>query len=435
VRTPTHASFFSGVGGLDLGLERSGWRTVSFSEIDPYACAVLRERWPGIHNLGSITDLDPAGVPVATLWTGGFPCQDLSVAGKRAGFTDGKRSVLAFAFLDLVAVHRPEAILLENVPGLLSSNGGADFLALLAQMAELGYGVAYRTLDARHFGVPQRRRRVFILGLRSDPDDVDGHLAALRAAAVLAVGTRCERHPATGQPKGAGAAAKPRNGVDIARAVTGTSGKHHDEDTDTLIPEFVGALNNLGHHGWTANAQSVAQGHVIAQRSPADARGDGAADGLAGRLDPGAGVGVFALRGREEGNVPEVSGDGMVPSLRGPGGGSSHAHVFVKRGRAQSAEAAESWGEGDVMPTLNAFDTGDSRTTAAVLAPTVNSNKTGGWRFDADQAESLQVVSGAEADDPLLPVGLDSNRYRCCGNGVVAPVAEWLGRRILAALA
>src|SRR6188768_2021382 len=112
----THASFFSGVGGLDLGLERAGWRTVSFSEIDPYASAVLAERWPGVPNLGDITAIAdrvpsdvqrsrrPAGRWVggspedgkrygggdswqhATLWSGGFPCQDLSVAGKRAGF-------------------------------------------------------------------------------------------------------------------------------------------------------------------------------------------------------------------------------------------------------------------------------------------------------------------------------------------------------------
>src|SRR5262245_21420328 len=114
---PTHASFFSGVGGLDLGLERAGWTTVSFSEIDPYASAVLAERWPDIPNLGDITCLadDARGKagwrkgapavgghepdagrgewPGAVLWSGGFPCQDLSVAGKRAGFA-GERSSL-----------------------------------------------------------------------------------------------------------------------------------------------------------------------------------------------------------------------------------------------------------------------------------------------------------------------------------------------------
>jgi DNA (cytosine-5)-methyltransferase 1 len=385
---------------MDLGIEAAGWRTVSFSEIDPYASAVLAERWPDVANLGDITDLaraehgseageretagrqqagsypDRVGWTRADLWTGGFPCQDLSVAGKRAGFTSGERSVLAFTFLDLVERYRPAAILLENVPGLLSSNDGRDMGRLLQEMAELGYGVAWRVLDARHFGVPQRRRRVFILGLRSQPDDPSGHLAAERAAAVLAVGTRCGRHPAKGGSKGADAPDRFADGVGgagaLPQAVTskwyrGTSGPAGDEHHNLICP-------------------------------PADARGDGAPDGLAGRLDDCAGV-----------------------------------EVWTKRGRAQSADAPETWGDGTVMPTLNSFDTGDSRATALV-APTVNANKTGGWRYDADQAESLQVAPADGPDDPLLPLGLDSHRYRCCGNGVVAPVAFWIARRLAAAM-
>ncbi len=170
---------------------------------------VQRDRHDGTDK--AMLAADPKGRPT-TRWCWPLPtldrrlpCQDLSVAGKRRGFT-GERSVLAFAFLALVERHRPPAILLENVPGLLSSNGGRDMARLLGEMAELGYGVAYRVLDAQHFGVPQRRRRVFILGLRSDPDDVDGRVAAERAAAVLSVGARCGRHPATGHQAGAGVA-------------------------------------------------------------------------------------------------------------------------------------------------------------------------------------------------------------------------------------
>jgi len=204
----THASFFSGVGGLDLGLERAGWRTVSFSEIDPYACAVLAERWPGVPNLSDITNLASGregerggeqlrqhadGIPAATLWTGGFPCQDLSVAGKRAGMGThadraDTRSGLAYAFLDLVERYRPPAVLLENVPGLLSSHAGRDLGALLGRLGQLGYGWAYRILDAQWFGVPQRRRRVFILAI-----DLGLDPSGFGPAEVLAVGTRCGR--------------------------------------------------------------------------------------------------------------------------------------------------------------------------------------------------------------------------------------------------
>ena len=383
----THASFFSGVGGLDLGLERAGWRTVSFSEIDPYASAVLAERWPGVVNLGDIVRLAGRSArgdgshgaeserdgnaahhgdwTSATLWSGGFPCQDLSVAGKRAGFglrtpsergqpdagqgqgqpdrgragpafDAATRSGLAFAFLDLVERHRPPAILLENVPGLLSSHGGKDFAALLSRLAELGYWWAYRILDAQYFGVPQRRRRVFICALHAGAG-----FGADSAAAVLSVGSRCDGHSAAGD----------------------------QERERTAIRPTVGALSVGGHVGIQPNGQDAYTGHIIPVNGSApDASGVRAADGLAGRLD-----------------------DSVV--------------AFTKRARAQTNQDDESWGEGVVMPTLNAFDVGDTRTTAILLG-------------DGPQ------------DDPLLPLGLDSHRYRCCGNGVVAPVAEWVGERL-----
>ena len=157
-----HASFFSGVGGLDLGFERAGIETVSVCEIDPYASSGLAERFPSAPNLGSITEVQADDIPEADIWSGGFPCQDLSLAGRRAGFS-GKRSSLAFTFLDLVERRRPRWLVLENVPGLFSSNGGADFVRLLNEIDQLGYGVSWRTLDAQYFGVAQRRRRVFIV--------------------------------------------------------------------------------------------------------------------------------------------------------------------------------------------------------------------------------------------------------------------------------
>ena len=162
-----HASFFSGVGGLDLGFERAGIHTVSVSEIDPYACAVLAERFPDAPNLGSITEVEANDIPEADIWSGGFPCQDLSVAGKRAGFK-GERSSLFFEFARIADELRPRWIVLENVVGLLSSAGGRDFGILLSTLAEIGYGCAWRVVDARYFGVPQRRRRVFIVGCLGD---------------------------------------------------------------------------------------------------------------------------------------------------------------------------------------------------------------------------------------------------------------------------
>jgi len=304
-----HASFFSGVGGLDLGFERAGIETVSVSEIDPYANAVLAERFPDAPNLGSITEVDANDIPEADIWSGGFPCQDLSVAGKRAGFA-GKRSSLAFTFLNLVEQRRPRWLVLENVPGLFSSNNGADFGRLLYEMEQLRYGVSWRTLDARYFGVAQRRRRVFIVGsLESD-----------RAAEVLLECKGCERHPSPCQPQRQG----------FTRRAT---------------------------HSPKAN-----QNRTAAKQSSQTPNADGvrAADGLARRLD----------------------------------------HRVISFPSRYSRQPTKFNDQSDPL-------------TVSAGAPAV--------------LVARQEVGGDEID----PLGLDSTRYRCCGNGVVAPVAEWIGRRIV----
>jgi site-specific DNA-cytosine methylase len=116
---------------------------------------------------GGAKSSPPAGPD--DLLCGGFPCQDLSVAGQRAGLA-GDRSGLFFEFARIIDAFRPRWVLVENVPGLLSSNGGRDFGVVLGTLADLGYGVGWRILDSRFFGVPQRRRRVFIVGARADGD-------------------------------------------------------------------------------------------------------------------------------------------------------------------------------------------------------------------------------------------------------------------------
>jgi len=177
MRDYTHASFFSGIGAFDLGLERAGFRVVSHAEVKPYSCAVLETRWPGVPNLGDINAICPDGegehdceIPRADVWTGGFPCSDFSIMGKRKGLLGGNRSSLGLVFLDLVRRHRPPYVILENVPGLLSSHEGRDLGLLLGALVDIGYGWSYRLLDARNFGLPQARRRVFVVAA-ADPAD------------------------------------------------------------------------------------------------------------------------------------------------------------------------------------------------------------------------------------------------------------------------
>lgn len=160
------ASFFSGIGGIDLGLERAGMEVVFQCEINHFGQQILKKHWPNVQLEGDINDVKPTDVPSAELWCGGFPCQDLSLAnqGKRQGL-EGARSGLFYMFAELIRAQekKPRWVFMENVPGLLNSRKGDDFKRLLYTMDELGYGISWRVLDAKYFGTPQRRRRVYIV--------------------------------------------------------------------------------------------------------------------------------------------------------------------------------------------------------------------------------------------------------------------------------
>ena len=158
-------SLFAGVGGFDLGFERAGFETVAQVEIDPKCREVLARHFPKAQRFNDVREFkytDPIDVVC-----GGFPCQDLSVAGKRKGLA-GERSGLWWEFHRILGESRPKYAVLENVPGLLSSNKGADMEAVVRSLVELGYRVCWRVLDSQYFGVAQRRRRVFIVGSLGD---------------------------------------------------------------------------------------------------------------------------------------------------------------------------------------------------------------------------------------------------------------------------
>lgn len=170
-----YVSIFSGVEAATLAWEPLGWEPVAFSEIEPFPCAVLAERWPDVPNLGDITKIDwKEEIDGAIdLVVGGSPCQSFSVAGKREGLKGA--SGLMFEYIRCVQELRPRWFLWENVPGALTSEDGGAFGQLLSEMDELGYCLAWRVLDAQFFGVAQRRRRLFLVG----------HLGAESPAEVL----------------------------------------------------------------------------------------------------------------------------------------------------------------------------------------------------------------------------------------------------------
>lgn len=214
----TYATVCSGIEGCTLALEaapptKGAWSPLFFSEIAPFPCAVLAHRWPDVPNLGDMAAITlkngviygrtgtlPFHGPLHLL-AGGTPCQDFSVAGRRAGAEQGSgtRSSLCWEWLRLVAELAPRTVLWENVPGALSTHNGADFSRFVAALSDLGYGVAWRILDCQFtrvdcwpLAIPQRRRRLWLVGVADG--DVEGASSILfEPRACLGVLTRSER--------------------------------------------------------------------------------------------------------------------------------------------------------------------------------------------------------------------------------------------------
>jgi DNA (cytosine-5)-methyltransferase 1 len=158
--------FFAGIGGFRLGMEMAGHECVGHCEIDKYADKSYR----AMHSVkesewfaNDITRVEPGELPEADCYCGGFPCQSFSIAGKRGGFQD-TRGTLFFEVMRLAQIRKPKYLFLENVAGLLSHDGGSTFGTIIAAMGELGYDAEWQVLNSKHFGVPQNRERVFIIG-------------------------------------------------------------------------------------------------------------------------------------------------------------------------------------------------------------------------------------------------------------------------------
>jgi DNA (cytosine-5)-methyltransferase 1 len=161
---------FAGIGGFDRAFEFAGAKIVAHCEIDPFCRAVLRRHWPKVALFEDIKKIVPDEFPTADIWTAGFPCQDVSLARGNHGRNglNGNHTSLFFELIDLIEAKRPRVILLENVVGLLNSHKGCDFAIILRELTKHGYAVSWRVLNARYFGIPQSRSRVFMVAWRGD---------------------------------------------------------------------------------------------------------------------------------------------------------------------------------------------------------------------------------------------------------------------------
>jgi len=392
-----YASVCDGIGAVhqawrDLPLT-CAWR----SEIDPFPEAVVAHRFPGIGpNLGDmtkITDEEIAQHGPIDLLVGGTPCQSFSVAGLRRGLAD-PRGNLALAYLALASRSGARWILWENVPGVLSSNGGRDFGAFLGGLAELGYGFAYRVLDARHFGVPQRRRRVFVVGHLGD---------WRRAAAVL-----FEPESLRGDLAAGG-----EEGEDVAAGSGGGASGGGDE----MIPVHAHTLRAEGHD---ASDDGTGRGvpmvpMVFKENMSPPSCGVGIAETL--QSENFAAVAFPIQDGREI----EKAQNGL-----GIGRNGDPAYSLDTTGAQAVAFNWQSGGDCRLNPRSDGVDALQRCQTPAVHG------SMGVRRLTPRECERLQ---GFPDDYTLVPYrgkpAADSPRYKALGNSMAVPVMRVIGERLV----
>ncbi len=234
-----YLSLCSGIEATSVAWEPLGWEPIGFCEIEEFPSAVLAHRFPSVPNYGDMTQLEGRNLGTVDIVVGGTPCQGFSIAGKRCGLAD-ERSGLALQFVGLVSDVRPRWLLWENVPGVLSVTRGRDFGTFVRALAECGYHLAWRVLDAQFFGVPQRRCRIFVVG----------HLGNWRCAAkVLFESESLRGHFAQGNGAGktsaAGSAGRSgkRRGTygmtHVARCLTSRADRY-DVERETFLPSPQG---------------------------------------------------------------------------------------------------------------------------------------------------------------------------------------------------
>lgn len=437
-----YLSVCSGIEAASVAWHHLGWEPVGFSEIEPFPSAVLAHRFPNISNYGDMTQhatwpIEPGTIDVLV---GGTPCQSFSVAGLRAGLAD-PRGGLMLTYLEIARRLRPRWIVWENVPGVLSSNGGRDFGSFLAALGELGYGWAYRVLDAqwcrtqRNPGaVPQRRRRVFVVGCLLERCAGDWN----RAAQVLFESESVQRNSSTRRAQGQGVAADAEGCVgissvtshEVAPCLETTCHDYSRADGFTMIAQPV--AGTLGNRGVRSHTELDGHGAYIAVQPFTKAkRAQSVTDDetwVQGQVNPT--LSLFDQGDTRATTVAvgvdlynqELTGDLHCP-LRTAGGHGAPAVAFKP---GQSAAARTIGAQEEVACTVEAGGGGNNK-QAVALAMTVR-------RLTPRECERLQ---GFPDDWTLIPWRgkaadqcPDGPRYKTLGNSMAVNCMEWIGERI-----
>jgi len=415
-----YGSICSGIEAATVAWHPLGWRAAWYAEIEPFCCALLKHQYPGTVNHGDFTQIresEPLDVLV-----GGTPCQSFSVAGKRAGLDD-PRGNLTLEFFALARRLRLRWILWENVPGVMSDDGGRTFGTVLGLLAQCGYGFAYRILDAQYFGVPQRRRRVFIVGYLGDwryPAAVLFERESLRGDITPGRAAREGITHAVAESLGASGRGTERTGSSRGQdpVVAMPLANHHgrnDLDSTRFVPEIATSLNARENKGPLPEAGlSTVTAHSLR------AEGFDASEDGTGRGCP---IVPILEAGKRCGNRDSAR-DGL-------GIGEPGDPMFTLQSGAQHAVMFDYKQSGEIDPVMRSLSHDKSHANSGSHLAVASRTFVGVRRLTPRECERLQ---GFPDDYTAIPYRgkpcADGPRYRALGNSMAVPVMRWLGERI-----
>ena len=420
-----YLSVCSGIEAATVAWHPLGWTAAAYSEIEKFPSQVLAHHYPNTPNVGDMTKFKEWNIGSIDLLVGGTPCQSFSVAGLRKGLDD-PRGNLMLTYLAIADQYRPRWLVWENVPGVLSSNGGKDFGVFLGALGELGYGFAYRILDAQYFGVAQRRRRVFVVG----------YLGDWRAAAAVLF----ERHSLSGD-----------SAPSREKRKEAASGITHGLGDGGELARCLNACNTasgrLDVSVETFVSQPIALQDITSREKAQNGRGWNA-DGSAYTVDTHATQGVAQpipfdttqITSKANYSKPE-SGDPCHPLAAG-------AHPpAIAQPISFSGQMSNPQTDVDMTQTLQA------KNPMAVVAPTLTAandpsrspqssevtqqvysvyqSSMAVRRLTPVECERLQGFPDNYTDiQPKGKATPDGPRYKALGNSMAVPVMAWIGKRI-----
>ena len=436
-----YLSVCSGVEAATVAWHPLGWDPIGYAEIETFPSAVLSHHYPTVPNLGDITKYKEWNTNgTVELLVGGTPCQAFSVAGLRKGLED-PRGNLTLVYTGILDRFKPKWFVWENVPGVLSSSGGRDFGSFLGAVAELGYGFSYRVLDAQYFGVPQRRRRVFVVGCLGD---------WVSASKVLfepdCLSRNTEESRKTRERTSSPASSSVRGNIEtfnrqshsqfgVDPLASTVKARDHKQFTDLVVYETHPADSRVREMGdvcqtvtsrWGTGGGNVpiALQDVSGRNKAQNGRGWND-EGVSYTLDAAATQGV-AYSIREDAIAGNFSATPLTvtPALQAlrPSVQSHHAQTFI----AQAVDVYNQNIDGDVTATITRA-VGGSNTSGPKIMQSMAVR-----RLTPVECERLQGFPDNYTNIPWRgkPESPDSLRYKAMGNSMAVPCMKWIGKRI-----